>query len=72
MKKKFFHEIKLINTKASYVLKAIQEKSFTVSEELQILTQLKSPFIIEFKEWFREGFVYCMILEYCEVNKSIN
>ena len=36
-------------------------------KEIEVLAKLKSTFIIEFEEWFREEIVYCIILEYCQV-----
>ena len=43
------------------------DRQQNVSEEIEVLAKLKSTFIIEFEEWFREEIVYCIILEYCQV-----
>ena len=37
------------------------------SMELQLLQDLKSPFIVTYEDSFLWGFSYCIILEYCEV-----
>ena len=53
------------------MIKTIDDKSFVKSDELKILTKLKSPFLIEIEEYFKEKFVYCIVMEYCEVIKNI-
>ena len=35
--------------------------------ELQLLSRLKSPFIVEFIEYFYFDINICIILEYCQV-----
>jgi hypothetical protein len=54
-----------------YALKAIQMKLMYGSKELELLQQLKSPFIVGYEDSFPSGFSYCIILEYCEVFRKL-
>ena len=48
-------------------MKTAQMNLAVTVNEIQRLIELKSTFIIEYFEWFREGLLCCIILEYCEV-----
>ena len=38
------------------------------SQETKLLAELKSPYLIEFVEWFFEtADFYCIVTEYCQV-----
>ena len=41
------------------------------SKELELLQQLKSPFLVGYEDSFPSGFSYCIILEYCEVFRKL-
>ncbi len=50
------------------MIKAVPRNLLEGTEELQLMLRLeKSPFIIEFEEWFFHDFIYCIVSEYCEV-----
>ncbi len=38
--------------------------------ELEVLSKLKSPYIVEFIEYFYCEYTICIIMEYCEVDLS--
>ena len=50
-------------------MKAILTNKFikTKSEEVNILSKLNNPFIVNFVEMFQEGVMLCIVMEICEV-----
>ncbi len=59
--------MKILTLTFRFAMKIMPINSAVSVQEIQLLTQLKSIFIVEFIEYFQEGLSSFIVLEYCEV-----